>query len=198
MPDYLMQFDRQIFYFINHNCGNALFDVLMPVLRNRLVWIPLYIFIVAFCLWQYKKQGLMVIILLALTAGVADFGSATVLKSTYKRVRPCNDPAMAATIISRVPCGTGYSFPSSHASDHFAIAIFLSVAFYKRYKWVLPTLLIWAAAISFAQVYVGVHYPIDVTIGAVYGALVGLLFSCILWKFDPKFIRGEKIETSEI
>jgi membrane-associated phospholipid phosphatase len=193
MPDYLLQLDRQIFYFINHNLGNAFFDVLMPVLRNRLVWIPLYVFIFGFCLWRYKKQGLIIVVLLALTFGVADFGSATIIKSTYKRVRPCNDPAMAATIINRVPCGTGYSFPSTHASDHFAIAVFLSIAFYKQYKWVLPTLLIWAAAISFAQVYVGVHYPIDVTTGAFYGTLVGLLFGWILWKIDPDFIRGKKI-----
>jgi membrane-associated phospholipid phosphatase len=197
MPDFLLQLDRQLFYFINHDLSNAFFDVLMPVLRNRLVWIPLYVLIFIFCLWRYKKRGFIIIVLLALTFGVADFGSATIIKSTYKRVRPCNDPAMAATIISRVPCGTGYSFPSTHASDHFAIAVFLSVAFYKRYKWVLPTLLIWAASISFAQVYVGVHYPVDVTTGAIYGTLVGLLFGWILWKTDPDFIRGNKIIATE-
>ncbi len=186
MPDYLLQLDRHLFHFINHDLSNSFFDVLMPILRNRLVWIPLYAFIFVFCLWRYKKQGAVIIILLALTAGVADFGSATVIKSIYKRVRPCNDPAMASTIISRVDCGTGYSFPSSHASDHFAVAVFLSVVFYKRYKWMLPATLIWAAAISFAQVYVGVHYPVDVTTGAIYGTLVGLLFGWVFWRYWPK------------
>ncbi|MES2807217.1 MAG: phosphatase PAP2 family protein [Bacteroidota bacterium] len=182
MPDYLLHLDRQIFYFINHDLGNAFFDVLMPVLRNKLVWIPLYIFIFVFCLWRYKKQGLIITVLLALTAGLADFGSATVIKSTFKRIRPCNDPAMAATIVSRVPCGTGFSFPSSHASDHFAIAMFLGMVFLKRYRWVLPAGLVWAALISFAQVYVGVHYPVDVTTGAVFGVLIGLLFYWIFRK----------------
>lgn len=187
MPDYLLQLDRQLFHFINHDLGNAFFNVLMPVLRNRLVWIPLYVFIFVFCLWRYKKQGLIIIVLLALTFGLADFGSATVIKSTYKRVRPCNDPAMAATIVSRVPCGTGYSFPSTHASDHFAIAVFLGAVFLRRYRWVLLAGLLWAASISFAQVYVGVHYPVDVTTGAIYGTLVGLLFYWIYRKRHPNY-----------
>jgi len=183
MPDYLLHLDQQLFHFINHDLSNWFFDLLMPVLRNRLVWIPLYVFIIVFCLWRYKKQGLIIIVLLSLAAGVADFGSATLIKSAFKRVRPCNTPALDATIIARVDCGTGYSFPSSHASDHFAIAVFISIVFCKRYKWVLPVSLLWAAAISFAQVYVGVHYPVDVTVGAIYGSLVGWLFGWIYIKY---------------
>jgi len=187
MPDYLLHLDRQLFHFINHDLGNAFFDLLMPILRNPPTWIPLYIFIFIFCLWRYKKQGLVIIVLLALTFGVADRGSAGIAKLFFKRLRPCNDPAMAATIVSRIGCGTGYSFPSAHASNHFAIAVFLSMVFYRRYKWVLPASILWAAAISFAQVYVGVHYPVDVTAGAIYGIVVGLLFGWIFWKTNPAF-----------
>lgn len=187
MPDYLLQLDRHLFYIINHNLGNGFFDVLMPILRNRLVWIPLYVFIFVFCLWRYKRSGFMIIVGLALTFAVADFGSATIIKSIFTRVRPCNDPAMAASIVSRVPCGSGFSFPSTHASDHFAIAVFLSLVFYRRYKWVVYASLLWAASICFAQVYVGVHYPIDVTCGAIYGTLTGLLLGWAFWKINPNF-----------
>lgn len=186
MPDYLLQLDRQLFYFINHDLGNAFFDVLMPILRNRLVWIPVYVFIFVFCLWRYKKQGLVIIALLAITFGVADFGSASIIKPAYKRLRPCNEPALAQTIVSRVPCGTGYSFPSSHASDHFAISVFLSVVFFKRYRWVMPAAILWALSVAFAQVYVGVHYPVDITVGAIYGTLVGLFFGWLFWKWQKK------------
>lgn len=179
MPDYLLHIDQQLFYIINHDMSNGFFDMLMPVLRNRLVWIPLYVFIFVFCLWRYKKQGIIILALLLLTFGLADFGSASIIKPYFLRLRPCNTPALDASIIERVDCGKGYSFPSSHASDHFAIAVFLCIVFYKRYKWVLPASLLWAASISFAQVYVGVHYPVDVTAGAIYGTLVGLLFGWI-------------------
>jgi membrane-associated phospholipid phosphatase len=91
-------------------------------------------------------------------------------------------------VISRVPCGLGYSFPSTHATDHFALATFLCLIFYRRWKWVGIAALIWAAIICFAQVYVGVHFPVDVTAGALYGALVGWLFVLGFRKLAPKFV----------
>ena len=122
------------------------------------------------------------ILLLAATFGVADFGSASIVKPMVKRVRPCNDPQLAQTIISRVPCGTGYSFPSSHASNHFAISVFLIGAFHKRWRWIWFWALLWATLVCFAQIYVGVHYPIDILTGALFGTLVGYLFGWVLFK----------------
>lgn len=187
MTDQILQLDRHLFYLVNHDMSNRFFDVLAPVLRNPLVWIPLYVFIFVFCIYRYKKTGVYIILLLALTFGIADRCSAGLIKNMVKRVRPCNDPAMAKTIIARVPCGSGYSFPSSHASNHFAIACFLSLVFYSRYKWVWWAGLIWAAAVSFSQVYVGVHYPIDVTCGALFGLLVGYLVYLLFKKLQPEF-----------
>src|SRR6202012_4840359 len=122
-----------------------------------------------------------------LTFGIADYGSATLFKSFVQRVRPCNDPAMAQTIISRVPCGTGYSFPSTHASNHFALAFCFSLIFYRRWKWVWLWAILWAASVCFAQVYVGVHYPLDILGGAFYGVLVGWLVSLLFNKIQPQW-----------
>lgn len=187
MLNQLLQFDRHLFYLINHGLTNPIFNWLMPILREPKVWIPLYVFIFCFCIYRYKKTGVYIIVLLALTFGVADSGSAGIGKHLVKRVRPCNDPALARTIIMRIPCGSGYSFPSAHASNHFAIALFLSLVFYRRWKWIWIFALLWAAAISFAQVYVGVHYPFDVTVGAIYGTLVGSLFALLFKKLQPDF-----------
>jgi undecaprenyl-diphosphatase len=41
------------------------------------------------------------------------------------------------------------------------------------FRWIKIPLLLWALAISYAQVYVGVHYPVDVVAGALLGCLVG-------------------------
>ncbi|MBW4891376.1 phosphatase PAP2 family protein [Mucilaginibacter sp. HMF5004] len=187
MPQQLLQFDQHLFYLVNHGLSNAFFDWLMPIIRNPLVWIPLYVFIIAFSIYRYKKTGLYIILLLALTFGIADFGSASIIKPLMHRLRPCNDPALAQTIITRVPCGSGYSFPSSHASNHFAIAIFLCLVFGSRWRWVWPAALLWAFSISFAQVYVGVHYPVDVTGGALYGLLVGWAMVQLFRKIQPQF-----------
>jgi membrane-associated phospholipid phosphatase len=185
--DQLLQLDKHLFYMINHGLSNPFFDWLMPIVRNPYVWVPLYVFIFVFCIYRYKKTGVYIIVLLALTFGLADRGSAGVLKNLVKRVRPCNDPAMASTIIARVPCGSGYSFPSSHASNHFAIAGFLSLVFYSRWRWIWLVGMVWAFVISFSQVYVGVHYPVDVTCGAIYGLLVGWLVYLLFKKLKPNF-----------
>jgi len=187
MPDFLLQLDRQLFHFINHDLGNPFFDWIMPWLRYPNFWIPLYIFLFVFCIWRYKKTGVIIIACLALTFGIADYGSATLFKSFVKRVRPCNDPAMAQTITRRVDCGTGYSFPSTHASNHFALAFCFSLIFFKRWPWVWLWAILWAGIVCFAQVYVGVHYPLDILGGALYGILVGWLVSLLFKKLQPQF-----------
>ena len=184
MPDYLLQFDRHLFHFINHDLTNPFFDWIMPWLRNRYNWIPLYVFVVGFCIWKFKKTGLVIIAMIALSFGFADFTSAHIAKMAVNRLRPCNDPVVSITDISRVDCGTGYSFPSTHATDHFAMAFCAILIFYKRWRRIWLWGILWAGLISFAQVYVGVHYPIDVFCGAIYGALVGCLFGWLFKKIS--------------
>jgi undecaprenyl-diphosphatase len=71
---------------------------------------------------------------------------------------------------------------SAHATNHFALAIFIPY-FFKAQKWLLPLLLFWAFMICFSQVYVGVHYPLDVMAGAATGILFGIAFSRYVTKF---------------
>ncbi|MBD1364250.1 phosphatase PAP2 family protein [Mucilaginibacter sp. ZT4R22] len=188
MPDFLLQLDRHLFYFINHDLSNAFFDWIMPWMRNPKFWVPLYVFIIAFCVYRYKKQGAILVLMLALAAGFADFTSASLIKKTVQRARPCRDVITSQTVISRVPCGTGYSFPSTHATDHFAMAAFLCLAFFRKWKWIGIAVIFWASIICFAQVYVGVHFPVDVTAGAIYGGLVGWLFFAGFKKWQPDFV----------
>ncbi|HVV54851.1 MAG TPA: phosphatase PAP2 family protein [Mucilaginibacter sp.] len=188
MLEHLVQFDRHLFHIINHDMANGFFDWLMPLLRNARFWIPLYIFILVFCIWRYKKRGILVVVMFALSAGVADFTSASLIKYSVKRLRPCHDLfVQKAGLILRVPCGPGYSFPSTHATDHFAMAAFLCLVFGKKWKWIWLWAPLWAASISFAQIYVGVHFPIDVVCGTLYGIMVGALMAFLFKKLQPGF-----------
>jgi membrane-associated phospholipid phosphatase len=182
----ILQFDKHLFYLVNNGLSNAFFDWLMPIIRTPLTWTPVYLFIIVFSIYRYKKAGIYLILTLLLTFAVTDFGSASIIKPMIHRIRPCNCTTITG-VIKRVPCGSGYSFPSSHASNHFGIAIFLCLVFGSRWKWVWPAALLWAFSVSFAQVYVGLHYPIDVTAGAIYGLLAGWGFVQLFKKIEPQF-----------
>jgi undecaprenyl-diphosphatase len=180
MLEQLIQFDQNLFFTINHGLSNSFFDWLMPALRNRFFWTPLYLFIIIFSIRTYGKQGWIMILFLGLTFGCTDFISSSLIKPTVQRLRPCNDPEIKSDVKNLVDCGSGYSFPSSHASNHFGLAVFLIVLFFSKWKLILPMGLLWAASISFAQVYVGVHYPIDILAGAMLGGMIGFIMGKIL------------------
>ncbi|RZK56497.1 MAG: phosphatase PAP2 family protein [Pedobacter sp.] len=154
MIEQLQQFDAELFLKVHRGLSNGFFDWIMPLVRNRFFWSPLYLFIIAFCIRQYKKQGLVMIGMILVTFAMGDLIASRIIKPNVARVRPCNEVRLAKVIIHRVPCGSGYSFPSSHATNHFAIGIFLIGLFYKKWKPILPLALGWAFLISFAQVYV--------------------------------------------
>lgn len=181
----LQQFDIELFLKIHRGLSNGFFDWIMPLLRNRFFWSPLYLFIVIFCIKNYKKQGYYMIAMLLVTFAMGDLIASRIIKPSIARIRPCNELSLADQIIHRVPCGTGYSFPSAHATNHFAIAIFLICLFYKKWTPILPLGLSWAFLISFAQIYVGVHYPIDTLFGALLGTCIGFFTFYLYTKIKP-------------
>jgi undecaprenyl-diphosphatase len=171
MLDQLLQLDSSLFRFINHHLSNGVFDALMPFLRERWLWAPLYTFFVLFALFNFDSYRKWAFVLgIVAVFGFADFTSSTLIKKNVQRIRPCNDPAMQVDL--RVPCGSGFSFTSSHATNHFAIAVYLIAFFAPLFRYLKPILLLWASSVAFAQVYVGVHYPLDVICGGLLGCLI--------------------------
>ncbi|GJM34616.1 MAG: hypothetical protein DHS20C18_36170 [Saprospiraceae bacterium] len=119
-----------------------------------------------------KRKAILLFFAVGLTIAVADGASSQLIKKNVKRLRPCRTEALAVNLL--VPCGGGYSFTSSHATNHFAIALLLIMVFGKRFRQIKWPLLLWAASIAYGQVYVGVHYPIDVIAGGLLGSLIGV------------------------
>lgn len=171
---WLQSWDASLFQLINGRMSNALFDAVLPLLREKWFWAPLYLFVAAFSWLNFgKKKGWLVVLGLVAAVGLSDFTSSSLIKKNVQRLRPCNDPVMVEQVTLRAPCGAGYSFTSSHAANHFAAAVFLIGIFGGLARWLRPAALSWAAAIAFSQVYVGVHYPGDVICGALLGAAIG-------------------------
>ncbi len=172
MTDFL-HFDEYLFHLVNAGCQNRFFDWLMPLLRDKFVWLPLYVFIASFLLINYKQQGTYLFLAMVLTVGISDSVSSHVIKKNVQRLRPCRVLEAPKDMHLLVPCGSGFSFPSSHAANHFALATLLLLVLGKVFRWVKIPLVLWAISIAFAQVYVGVHYPMDVVAGALLGILIG-------------------------
>lgn len=179
MPD-LIQLDQSLFSAINQGLSNPFFDWLMPFLRNRFFWSPVYLFLAIFFVRNYRKRGWMLLLFFILTFSVTDYLTSSVIKPSVERLRPCNDPEIKSEVNTLIACGSGYSFPSTHAANHFALAFFLINMFFTRWRLILPISIVWAASIAFAQVYVGVHFPLDVTFGAMIGAMTGFMMAAIL------------------
>jgi len=191
----ILSLDQILFSWINQDLANPFLDAIMPYWREKMTWIPLYagILIISFLKFSWKK-ALVFIILLAGTVGVADQISSQWIKKSVKRVRPCNDQLLKKEVHLLVDCGSGYSFTSSHATNHFAIASFIAFALFSNKKMWRILLLFWAGSIAFGQVYVGVHYPLDVTIGAILGILIGWGMLWLFWYLEGRqFMQNRSI-----
>ena len=174
----LLQWDYHLFELIN-GTSHSFFDAIAIYWRDKMFWIPLYLLIFWYLLKHFAAKKVGIILLGAILVVVlSDQISSGVIKPLVKRDRPCKNPDLAQDIHLIVACGSGKSFVSSHATNHFAIAIYLGMLLKVLLAAPLALLLFWAASISYCQVYVGVHYPRDVFAGAILGLLIG---SFVFW-----------------
>lgn len=187
---------------INKGWANDFFDVIMPLARNKLFWLPFYVFITSFLLINLRKAGLYVLVVVLLSFAAANTMSAEIMKPTFKQDRPCNSEVFKEHVEVRVNCGPGKSFPSAHATNHFAIAVSLGVLLLGMGKWILLLGMLWAGLVSYAQVYVGVHYPVDVIAGALLGSVIGgglaLLFKRSIGKRILQAVKGDHNDSIEV
>lgn len=146
----------------------------MPFVRNQYFWSPLYLFVIAFLFLNYPRRTAWIVLIGALvTFALSDQISASIIKPLVGRLRPCRDPQIVEIVRLLVPCGSGKSFVSSHAANHFAIAAYFSLLFNNnRFTFIA---MFWASLVAYAQIYVGLHFPADVFGGALLGVLIALL-----------------------
>lgn len=172
--------DKQLFLVLNSGWTNSFFDLILPYFRDSVFWAPLYLLMMSFMVINFGKKGLLWCVGLLCTVAIADMIGARVFKEGFERLRPCSDPAFFQQVRLLVKhCSGGYSFTSNHAANHFGIATFVAVTLYPTFRRWIHLFYMWAFFVSYAQVYVGVHYPLDVLGGALLGIMAGLLTASI-------------------
>ncbi len=182
MIETFRQLDHQLFYLVNHTLANPVLDFLCPVFRSKASMAFVYCLIAYGFYSEYPRQFIKIATAGALAYLLTDQLSAHVIKSIVQRIRPCNNPAIEARLLLDY-CGSGLSFVSAHAGNTFGTATLVCIVSTNKKFSVAAS--IWAAVVSFSQVYVGVHFPADVIGGALLGILVGSGIACGLKKFFP-------------
>jgi undecaprenyl-diphosphatase len=163
--DFLNSLDLALFRFLNGALSNPVFDVVMPFITDLNKQRFVLVIVLVILLWMIirgSRHVKIAAILLIITITVSDQINSTVLKYWLERPRPCHVLHHVHLLVS---CGSGFSFPSSHATNNFAGALLLAF-FFPRAKWWFFGI---ASLVAFSRVYVGVHYPSDVIGGAVVG-----------------------------
>lgn len=178
----LLNIDIEIFKLFNQVLINPFLDFLMPLITKEKNIVPVYIVALVLLVWKGGRKGRIVAAILVVTAIVSDQVSSNFLKSYFGRLRPCQELIDVRLLIN---CGSGKSFPSSHAVNNFAAAMVLSWH-YKRYSAIFFSV---AAMVAFSRVYCGVHYPSDIIGGTIIGCLMGFLMIYVYKKLSEKYTK---------
>ena len=176
MLDRLLELDTELFIFLN-GLGSTTWDAMWLLITDELTFVPLYA-ILLFLI--YKKYGLKPLLLMVLViAAMITFTDQTtnIVKRSVLRFRPCACEDIMDTIrYIAERCSSNRSFFSGHASNSMAAAVFGGLVLRPYFKKLIFILLFWAFIVAYSRIYVGVHYPIDILCGMIFGALAGFGF----------------------
>lgn len=176
----LISKDQELLLFLN-GLGSPAFDSFWILMTGKWFWVPFYVILFYFIYKSFPaKKLIFILIFIALGITVSD-QLAGVFKIGIARLRPCHEPLMLEQM-RMVVCGGQYGFYSSHSSNSFFLVSFLSILIGKKYKFLPYILVIWAILVSYSRIYLGVHYPLDITFGAAVGFLLGGIFANLVKK----------------
>lgn len=187
MIEQIKQVDEELFLFLNSLRADWL-DPVMFQITETVTWLPFYAILIFFIYRKDPASIWWVLAGAALSILLADQLTSGFMKPFFERLRPCHDPRWESQIHNYGRCGGLYGFVSSHAANTFAVAMFLNLKLKGKLPY-LPWLFLWAAVISYTRIYLGVHYPLDVFLGA----LIGLSLGFLSW-FLIVFIRRKIVK----
>lgn len=186
----LLRWDTELFLLLN-SLGSEAWDKFWLAISATATWIPLYAILI-FMLARHFKGWLLFwgLLLVVFNLFLTDQGSTWFFKEQFERLRPCHVAELQDQMrLVKAGCGGRYGFLSAHAANTFGMALLVGWFTRKRWPWLMPVLFCWAAIVAYSRIYIGVHYPLDVICGALYGMLCATLFYRIFQKLILPFYR---------
>ena len=191
MLERLLHIDTEILLAIN-GWHAPWADTLMWIISAKATWIPLYLLLIGLLVWRYRQPAptpikwlqkvpacVVMIVVIGLAVGAADFIASGILKELVARPRPTRVPELEGVLhlVNGYRSGQ-FGFVSSHAANTMACALLFSLIW--RNKIATCGLMLWVAANCYSRMYLGVHYPTDILGGLIVGALVAVAMYQVL------------------
>ena len=186
MLEEILRIDTELFIYLN-NLGTSSFDVFWSFLSRKEANIAVYLSGILFFLknkgfrsYKIKSLDVFYIFSIVLVMILISDQSANIFKDSFQRLRPCYDELIKDSVrLVKEGCGGKHGFFSAHASNSFSLAVFFGLLFKDFSKYPIYFTLIFASLISYSRVYLGVHYPLDIIFGALFGMINGLVIYSI-------------------
>ena len=178
MLEELVKLDTELFVYLN-GLGTESWDGFWMFYTTKFNWIPFYGLLLFLMYKRINNTKVFLYTLLVIVLMITFTDQITNLfkKVLVMRLRPCYNPEIDDIIrLVKRSCGGKHGYFSGHASNSMAVAVFTGLMLRYKYKYALYILIVWAIGMGYSRIYVGVHYPLDVLSGMLFGVLSGFLF----------------------
>ena len=183
MLEKIIDLDKSLFIFLN-NLGSKPFDAIWLLITKQFNWIPFFLLLLVIL---YKKIGTkqLLVALLSIAALITFTNELTdIIKFSVQRIRPCNDEELVG-LIRIVKDSETFSYFSGHATNSMAAMIFIFLILRRFYKYSY-LIFLFPLIFAYSRIYLGLHFPLDIISGYIFGSLVGVLFYRIYMLISTK------------
>ncbi len=183
--------DLSVLYFFNRTIACGALDSFFNAITNVHYWYPIYVLAGLWLMYRFRWRGVAMVVAAVLLVSATDSLGHYVLKPLVHRERPCALLPTGEHVVPwvRLPDGGrgDPSFPSNHALNNFAEAMFFFTIWPRKRN--AGWLFLVAFLISIGRMYQGVHYPSDVLGGAVIGITAGFILAQIYLKLNERYTK---------
>ena len=181
----MLNADSLILLWINGHHAEWL-DTLMWAVSSPRTWLPLYLLLIGLVAWRFRswKAALLIILGFVVAVGLSDILCSGILKPLVCRLRPTHEPALDPVYLVNGYTGGKYGFCSSHAANTMTVATLFSLLC--RNKIATAGLMVWVALNCYSRMYLGAHYPSDILVGL----LIGALFAVVVYWALRSYLRS--------